>query len=113
MRKPSVPTYCLHKPTGQAYMRLAGKVIYLGKYGSVESKQKYAALLAEQPTPEIRQFYSETADGRTVAELAALYLQHAERYYGEKSERLAAECQALHANEFPERPSDARKRMRF
>lgn len=24
------PGYCLHKPTGQAYVRLGGKVIYLG-----------------------------------------------------------------------------------
>ena len=32
--------YCLHKPSGKAYVNLGGKVHYLGVYGSDESKEK-------------------------------------------------------------------------
>ena len=32
------PSYRLHKPTGQAVVTLSGRDIYLGKYGSIESK---------------------------------------------------------------------------
>lgn len=28
------PSYLLHKPGGQAYARLNGRIVYLNKYGS-------------------------------------------------------------------------------
>lgn len=51
-RRPSVPAYTLHKPTGQAYVRLpqpGGKrpVVYLGPYGSAESREKYHRVVSE------------------------------------------------------------------
>lgn len=39
--------YRLHKPTGLAYVCLSGRMIYLGKHGTGESKQKYEELKAE------------------------------------------------------------------
>ena len=41
------PGYCRHKPTNQAYVNLGGQVIYLGAYGSEESKERYNRLKAE------------------------------------------------------------------
>jgi integrase len=41
------PGYRLHKPTGQAYVRLGGKFEYLGKYGSPESHDRYHHLMAD------------------------------------------------------------------
>ena len=41
-----VPSYRLHKPSGQARTIVRGKHIYLGKYNSWESQRKYARLLA-------------------------------------------------------------------
>ncbi len=29
-----IPSYCRHNPSGQAYVEIGGKQIYLGKYGS-------------------------------------------------------------------------------
>lgn len=41
-----VPKYCLHKATGQAYVKIKGRRIYLGKYASPESRHKYAVMFA-------------------------------------------------------------------
>ena len=45
-RRKKKPSYSLHKPTGQAYARLNGKVVYLGKYGTPESKDRYDEVVA-------------------------------------------------------------------
>ncbi len=41
------PGYCKHKSTGQAYVNLGGKAIYLGTHGTEESKERYNRLKAE------------------------------------------------------------------
>ena len=46
-RSALVPKYCLHKPSGRAYVRIRGKVVYIGAYGSAESQQEYGRLIAE------------------------------------------------------------------
>ncbi len=45
-RNGHVPAYRLHKPSGQARVIIDGKHVYLGGYGSPESREKYARLLA-------------------------------------------------------------------
>jgi hypothetical protein len=42
-RKSQVPTYRLHKATGQAVVTIDGHDHYLGLHGSPESKAKYQA----------------------------------------------------------------------
>ena len=42
-----VPTYRLHKPSGQARVIINREHIYLGKYGSAESREKYGRLITE------------------------------------------------------------------
>ncbi len=37
-----VPSYRLHKPSGQARVIINDEHIYLGRYGSDESREKYA-----------------------------------------------------------------------
>ena len=44
-RKGKVPSYCLHKRSGRAVVRLNGKDHYLGKYGSPESQEEYQRLI--------------------------------------------------------------------
>ena len=46
-RKALVPKYCLHKPSGRAYVRIRGKVVYVGQYGTDESKAEYGRLVTE------------------------------------------------------------------
>ena len=43
--KGKVPSYCLHKRSGRAVVRLNGKDHYLGKYGSPESQEQYQRLI--------------------------------------------------------------------
>src|SRR5258708_5757113 len=53
-RKP--PAYTPHKASGQARARFEGRDHYLGPYGSRESREAYARLIAQlardEPTPE-------------------------------------------------------------
>ena len=42
-----VPAYRLHKPSGQARVIINREHIYLGKFGSPESREQYARLIAE------------------------------------------------------------------
>lgn len=89
--RPRVPAYSLHKARGLACCKVAGKRIYLGKHGSPESHEAYAAIvarvLAGQPIPPAPREASNRSDDRssdaliTVRELATRYTQHARAYY--------------------------------
>ena len=48
-RTSHVPSYRLHKPSGQARVIINGRHVYLGPYGSEESREKYVRLIAELP----------------------------------------------------------------
>jgi hypothetical protein len=83
MSKKRKPSYLLHKPTGQARVRIDGKdhylgaYDYLGAYGSRESRERYDDLIAEW-------FTSESDASRytlTIDDLALLYLEYAKAYY--------------------------------
>src|SRR5262249_7622563 len=41
------PSYRLHKPSGQAVVTLSGRDVYLGRYGSPESRAEYDRVVAE------------------------------------------------------------------
>ena len=47
-KRSRVPAYRLHKPSGQARVIIDGQHIHLGRYGSPESREKYARLIAER-----------------------------------------------------------------
>lgn len=76
------PGYLLHKSTGQARVRIGGKDLYLGEYGSPESRDRYDEL--------IREWFSQQGDVDGVSlkidDLALLYLQHAEQHYRKDGE---------------------------
>ena len=42
-----IPSYLPHPASGQARVRVNGRDIYLGPFGSPESKQEYACFIAE------------------------------------------------------------------
>ncbi len=42
-----IPSYLPHKASGQARVRISGRDVYLGPFGSPESKEAYARLIAE------------------------------------------------------------------
>ena len=46
-RPQKIPAYKLHKPSGRARVIIDGRHIYLGKFGSPESHELYARLIAD------------------------------------------------------------------
>ncbi len=77
------PSYCRHKATGQAVVRLDGKDFYLGRYGSSESEARYKQLIAEWLSNAKTAPHTGTANAPslTVAELLLRYWRWAEDHY--------------------------------
>lgn len=82
-RKP--PAYRLHKPTGQAVVRLDGRDLYLGKHGTEVSHDRYRRLIAEWLTAGSAPSEKSPAQPRfadlTIHELVLAYWRHAEAHY--------------------------------
>ncbi len=81
-RKQRIPTYRLHKPSGQAIVTLSGRDIYLGRHGTKISLAEYDRRIAEwlaggrrMPTD------SNNCDDPTIIEVLAAYWKHAKVYY--------------------------------
>jgi integrase len=88
-----VPSYCRHKATGQAVVRLNGRDHYLGPYGTAESQERYARLIAQwQATGAAATAASErlgswsTAAPLSVNEVLLAYLEYARGYYTKDGE---------------------------
>src|SRR5262245_3021908 len=81
LRKP--PAYRLHKPTGQAVVRLEGRDHYLGKHGTPASHEAYRRTIAEwltSPAPAPQR--PGRAPALTVDELLLAYWdRHVVPYY--------------------------------
>jgi len=85
------PGYRHHKPSGQAIVRLGGRMFYLGPFGSEESKTKYATLKAEWLVSKNAAKFVQSPGGPTIASICLAYLDHAEGYYGSGKELEAME----------------------
>ena len=89
MKTPKVPTYGLHKPTGQARCYIHGKSHYLGKYGTEESRIRFGELVAKvvsgQPIDPFAgsKVGSTTCPeaGLTIHELVLAFMRHADGHY--------------------------------
>ena len=80
-----IPSYRLHKPTGQAVVRLDGRDYYLGRHGSEASQEKYRRTVAEWlAQPGVKTAGTATPaspPSPTVAEVILAFWRHAERHY--------------------------------
>ena len=103
-RKPGkVPSYCHHKASGQAVVRINGRDRYLGEYGSPESHQEYERLVAEwrlaskttvvPPATKLTARRAEKAD--TVNAMILAYLKHAKAYYTDCDGNLSREYEEM------------------
>lgn len=86
-KPPRLPSYCLHRASGQAYVKIRRRVTYLGVHGSEASREAYAAIVADllagrDPTP--RKERPPSAAGRsarsTVREVCDAYKRYAMGY---------------------------------
>jgi hypothetical protein len=85
-RQPRIPTYRLHKQSGQAVVTLSDGLggrrdVLLGKHGTAASRAEYARVIAEWEAGGRRlpQTLATVAD-LTVNEVAARFWQHAEQH---------------------------------
>ena len=91
-RIPKPPAYCRHAATGLAFVKLAGKFIYLGPYGSLDSKAAYERRVTEWRAGG-RAFVHATRNRRragwSVNELLVAYWQFAQGFYARPSDGAA------------------------
>jgi hypothetical protein len=82
-----IPTYRLHKGSGQAVVVLDGQSIYLGVWESPESRAKYERVIAEwlaqgrRSAPAAAGTGPIARDALTVSELILRYFHYAQTYY--------------------------------
>jgi integrase len=80
-RKP-LYAYTLHKATGQAFVRVEGRMVYLGKYGSPESRVRHRNIVA---AAQARQEAFDLMRPLSVGELCERFVQAMQREYGRRS----------------------------
>lgn len=97
-----IPAYRLHKASGQARVIINGQHIYLGRYGSPESREKYARIVAEAAPPRQGATKSAINGGLfpdlSVNDLILAYWRFAQTYYckdGKPTKELACMREAL------------------
>ena len=75
--------YRHHKGSDQAFVSLKGERVYLGKYGTEESRQRYRIVLAEWLTTGKVPLATRTveASAPTVNEILVPYVEHIDAYY--------------------------------
>ena len=80
-RRKRIPSYRLHKASGQAMVTLDGKDFYLGTHGTAKSRAEYDRLIAEW----LANGRSIAARSRelTVSEVILAFLRHAKKYYAQ------------------------------
>ena len=102
-----VPSYALHKPTNQAYVRLPDgkggrRAVYLGAYGSPESQAEYRRVLAEWQTPPAADATPAPASapapapaGVTVNEQPLAFMRWAQTHYRDPAGEATTEIHEL------------------
>lgn len=84
MARRTLPSYRLHRGSGQAFVQYKGQRFYLGKHGTEASREAYSRVIAElvskRPSLTITSS-TRPGDGPTVVEICAAYLEHAQGYY--------------------------------
>jgi integrase len=84
-----IPKYRFHKGSGQALVQINGDRIYLGRYGSEESQEKYQRLVSEWLSNGRQRVSPPTADPQATADLNVnklilAYWHFAETYYSKE-----------------------------
>ena len=86
-----LPSYRLHKASGQGITNIRGKDFYFGPFQDPESRRKYNKLLAEYLASNRSTAFQVQADEIYIAECVVAYLSFAKDYY-----RVSTEYENLH-----------------
>ena len=76
-----VPRYRFHKASGQALVEIKGRHIYLGKFDSPDSREKYRRLIAEFMSNNKQGAEEGTTSKLKIEELILQYFRFAKTYY--------------------------------
>ena len=88
------PKFCKHKASGQAFVTLDGKVIYLGKHDSPAAREAYDRLILKW-----RQANDSTGKhATTVGQLCLAYHRHAEMFYRDEAKNYQKSLKILIEN---------------
>ncbi len=83
--KTRVPKLRLHKTSGRAYVRVSGRFIYFGQYGTAAASTEYKKFLAKWAAEgKEGVLIQQTDEDFTIVELTAKYLVYADTYYRSK-----------------------------
>jgi len=90
MSKPAnyIPAYCRHRASGQAYVTIQGRDLYLGKHGTAASRAEYDRRIAEWIAAGRRVPIDPQAI--TIAEVVAAFRKHAKTYYRDEDGTVSA-----------------------
>ena len=80
--KSKIPSYRLHKSSGQALVTLNYRDYYLGVHGSPESKQEYDRLIAEYLSCQRSNTFGVVPSEISLNELLVAFQEHTRSYYG-------------------------------
>jgi integrase len=92
MPRKTVPSYCRQRERSRpdrAYVLLNGSRIFLGRYGSCESRRRYAGAISEWKAEGGRRF--RTTAVTTITELLVAFMSHALLYYRRHDGTLTSE----------------------
>ncbi len=94
-RRPRVPSYRLHKASGQAVVTLSGKDHYLGAFDSPGSLSKYERLILEYVGNGMRMPPADPQAEYTIGLMCDEFLDHAEREYRRPDGSLSREVKNI------------------
>jgi integrase len=81
-----IPSYRLHKNSGQARVTIQGRDYFLGKFDSEESRKEYARIIAEYLASEGKTTFDKPVSELCVGHVLADYLDHCKGYFGDSTE---------------------------
>lgn len=87
------PAYSRHSGTNLARVRIDGRVIYLGVYGSPESKARYSELVADWMAEQGTSYRN--CPRLSVAKVAVAFVKRCRTYYRTADGRETSEVQAI------------------
>jgi hypothetical protein len=97
-----IPKYRLHKGSGQALVQIDGRRVYLGKYGTEESRERYRRVVGEWLSnhrhTDPNRPEQQPGEELSINELLLAYWRFAERHYvkdGEPARELESMREAL------------------
>ena len=92
-KKNVLPSYLLHKASGQARVRINGREHLLGPYGSEERRIKYGKLNSQAAggvsVDPLAKNHNDADSGLSVAELLLAFKRHADAYYSKDGKKTA------------------------